>query len=125
MLNYSIWKCRESRQKEKQQLGELNDRFAGYVERVRFLEAQNKKLQMELNILKGKWGTETKQIEQMYKIELEEARSVLNDTSKTKDCVQYQLSKQEGELDSMRKKYFVNKLFLNKKKWLKIIWKKS
>jgi len=107
---------KESRQKEKQQLGELNDRFAGYVERVRFLEAQNKKLQMELSILKGKWGTETKQIEQMYKIELEEARSVLNDTSKTKDCVQYQLTKQEGELDSMRKKYIDVEHLLDKEK---------
>ena len=33
-------------------IGELNDRFAGYVERVRFLEAQNKKLTMELDTLK-------------------------------------------------------------------------
>lgn len=96
---------RDSRQKEKQQLGELNDRFAGYVERVRFLEAQNKKLSMELGSLKGKWGSETKQIEQMYKIELDEARAVLNDTAKTKDCVQLIVSKQEGELDNMRRKY--------------------
>jgi hypothetical protein len=96
---------RDTRQKEKQQLGELNDRFAGYVERVRFLEAQNKKLSMELGTLKGKWGSETKQIEQMYKIELDEARAVLNDTAKTKDCVQLIVSKQEVELDQMRKKY--------------------
>ena len=96
---------RESRLKEKQQLGELNDRFAGYVERVRFLEAQNKKLTMELDNLRSKWGSETKQIEHMYKIELEEARSVLNDTAKTKDCVQLVVSKQEQELDNIRQRY--------------------
>jgi intermediate filament protein if len=85
-------------------LGELNDRFAGYVERVRFLEAQNKKLQIELDVLKSKWGSETKQIEQMYKVELEEARSVLNDTSKNKDFFQLQLVKQESELETMRRR---------------------
>jgi hypothetical protein len=40
----------------------------------------------------------------MYKIELEEAKFVLNDTSKSKDFVQLHLNKQENELDSMKKK---------------------
>merc|ERR1719180_329212 len=34
-----------SREKEKLALQELNDRFAAYIERVRFLEADNKRLQ--------------------------------------------------------------------------------
>lgn len=96
---------RETRQKEKQQLCELNDRFASYVERVRFLEAQNKKLQLELSSLKGKWGQETKQIEQMYQIELDEARNVLNETSKLKDNLQLKLDKSEQDLEQIRKKY--------------------
>ena len=98
---------KETRQKEKRELGELNDRFAGYVERVRFLEAQNKKLQLELGVLKSKWGMETKQIEKMYQIELDEARSVLNDTSKIKDTVQV--------LD-----YFKEKLFYNSAKKMEL-----
>lgn len=96
---------RETRQREKQQLCELNDRFASYVERVRFLEAQNKKLQMELTSLKGKWGHETKQIENMYQIELDEARSVLNETSKLKDGLQLKLDKSEHDLEQIRRKY--------------------
>lgn len=96
---------RDTRQKEKQQMCELNDRFASYVERVRFLEAQNKKLQMELTLLKSKWGCETKQIEKMYQIELEEARSVLNETSKMKDCLQLKLDKTDRELEGIRTKY--------------------
>ncbi len=75
------------------------------MERVRFLEAQNKKLQAELSILKSKWGQETKQIEKMYQIELDEARSVLNETSKNKDGLQIKLDKYEHELDRIRKKY--------------------
>lgn len=98
------------------ELCELNDRFAGYVERVRFLEAQNKKLQMELGILKGKWGQETKQIEKMYQVELEEARSVLNDTSKQKDSLQLKLDRSEHELDSVKKKYQEIEAYLNEDK---------
>jgi hypothetical protein len=97
---------KENRLNEKRQLCELNDRFAGYVERVRFLEAQNKKLAMELSILKGKWGQETKQIETMYKIELDEARNVLNDTSKSKANIQVKLTKTEEELEEIKRRYF-------------------
>lgn len=43
---------REDRQREKRELRELNDRFASYIERVRFLEGQNKKLQIELKHLR-------------------------------------------------------------------------
>lgn len=107
---------KETRQKEKQQLSELNDRFASYVERVRFLEAQNKKLQMELSILKGKWGQETKQIEKMYQIELDEARNVLNETSKVKDDLQVKLDKSEHDLELIRKKYGELEEHLNKDK---------
>lgn len=107
---------KESRQKEKQQLSELNDRFAGYVERVRFLEAQNKKLQLELGILKGKWGQETKQIEKMYQIEIDEARSVLNDTSKVKDNLRVKLERSEQELEVIRTKYSQVEAYLNNEK---------
>jgi len=35
----------ETREREKRELCQLNDKFAQYVEKVRFLEAQNRKLQ--------------------------------------------------------------------------------
>jgi hypothetical protein len=107
---------KETRQKEKRQLSELNDRFAGYVERVRFLEAQNKKLELELGNLRSKWGQETKQIEKMYQVELDEARNVLNDTSKTKDTLRLKLDKSEQELDLIRRKYTELEDYLNKDK---------
>ena len=43
---------RENREREKRELSNLNDRFASYIERVRYLEAQNKKLQLELEHLR-------------------------------------------------------------------------
>lgn len=40
-----------TRQREKHELENLNDKFAQYVEKVRYLEAQNRKLVMELDAL--------------------------------------------------------------------------
>ena len=71
---------------------------------------------MELGSLKGKLGCETKQIEQMYKIELEEARTVLNETSKSKDCVQLIVNKQEEELENIKRKYNEAEGLVNKEK---------
>ena len=45
-----------NRQREKRDLVQLNDKFAQYVEKVRFLEAQNRKLMMELEALQGRTG---------------------------------------------------------------------
>jgi intermediate filament protein if len=47
-----IFLFRENREREKRELSELNDRFASYIERVRFLEGQNKKLQLEIDHLR-------------------------------------------------------------------------
>ncbi len=45
-----------TRQRDKRELEQLNDKFAQYVEKVRFLEAQNRKLQMEIDFLRNRSG---------------------------------------------------------------------
>lgn len=40
----------ESREREKKDLADLNDRLASYIEKVRFLEAQNRKLAADLEV---------------------------------------------------------------------------
>ncbi len=45
-----------ARQRDKHDLEKLNDKFAQYVEKVRFLEAQNRKLAMELEALRNRSG---------------------------------------------------------------------
>jgi intermediate filament protein if len=44
------------RQRDKRDLETLNDKFAQYVEKVRFLEAHNRKLAMELEVLRNRTG---------------------------------------------------------------------
>lgn len=43
---------RENREREKRELSQLNNRFASYIERVRYLERDNKKLQLEIDQLR-------------------------------------------------------------------------
>ncbi|XP_062841179.1 glial fibrillary acidic protein [Trichomycterus rosablanca] len=62
---------RETRTNEKVELMGLNDRFASYIEKVRFLEQQNKVLVAELNQLRGK---EPSRLGDIYQEELKELR---------------------------------------------------
>lgn len=82
--NTGVSSVKETREKEKKDMQDLNERFASYIEKVRFLEAQNRKLGTELDELRSKWGKETSHIKQMYEAELSEARRLIDDLSKDK-----------------------------------------
>lgn len=43
-----------NREREKRELEDLNDKFARYVEKVRFLEAHNRKLTLEIDALQNR-----------------------------------------------------------------------
>lgn len=78
---------------------DLNERFANYIEKVRFLEAQNKKLVKELEQLRSHWGKETSAVKQMYETELDEARKLIDDTNKEKARLQLRVGQLEEQLD--------------------------
>ncbi|XP_032823551.1 desmin-like [Petromyzon marinus] len=62
---------RTTRTNEKVELQELNDRFASYIDKVRFLEQQNKALTVEITQLKGREPT---RVDGIYDQELRELR---------------------------------------------------
>ncbi|KAI3381669.1 hypothetical protein SNEBB_004565 [Seison nebaliae] len=96
---------KEGRDREKRELSQLNDRFASYIERVRFLEAQNKKLQLELEALKGKWGNETSKIHEIFETELKEARQLVDDTAKERANAELRAKRAEEETAQFKRRY--------------------
>jgi intermediate filament protein if len=96
---------RDSREREKKEMCELNDRLASYIEKVRFLEAQNRKLAVDLELLKGRWGKDTHSIKTMYESELTSARRLIEDTGKQRGDLDTQLKKLQEEVSQQRRKY--------------------
>ena len=94
----------DSRHREKKDMQDLNERFASYIEKVRFLEAQNRKLADELEKLKQKWGKETTAIKAMYQAELDEARKLLDEAEKEKARYQIRADSLEEQLNELREK---------------------
>lgn len=104
MQNSEVGALKSNREKEKRAMQDLNERFANYIEKVRFLEAQNRKLADELDKLKDKWGKETTQIKAMYETELSEAKRLLEDAEKEKARLEQRVAALEEQLEELRRK---------------------
>merc|ERR1739838_527059 len=81
-----------SREKEKLALQELNDRFAAYIERVRFLEADNKRLQGIIATLTLKFEELDAILRAIYDAELAAARKALDETTAAKAAVEMKVA---------------------------------
>lgn len=56
----------EATDKEKKEMQGLNDRLGNYIDRVKKLEEQNRKLVSELEDLRSRWGKDTSEIKVCY-----------------------------------------------------------
>lgn len=93
----------QDRHREKKDMQDLNERLANYIEKVRFLEAQNKRLADELDKLKSKWGKETSNVKAMYQAELDEARRLLDEANREKGRLEVRVASMEELLEELRK----------------------
>lgn len=81
-----------TRSNEKAELQELNDRFASFIEKVRYLEQQNGALQQELNQYKGQQQHgQPNRASDLFQEELRELRRQMDGIGKERD--QYQLER--------------------------------
>jgi intermediate filament protein if len=96
---------KQKRDQEKQELVRLNERFAVYIERVKFLEGQNKKLLAELEELRQRWGEESRLIKERYEPELLDARIKIDDITKDKANSEIKAKRCEYDVANYKRQY--------------------
>lgn len=74
----------DTRAKEKTEMNVLNERFASYIEKVRFVEAQNKALLAEIERLKKQKSFDASEIKELYEQEISDSRKIIDDLSDEK-----------------------------------------
>jgi hypothetical protein len=77
----------ETREKERFELSTLNDKFADYVEKVRYLESQNKKLQMDSTFLTEKQQENCQKIKTMSEIEISQVKETIEKLFQNKNTI--------------------------------------
>ncbi|XP_041123229.1 glial fibrillary acidic protein-like [Polyodon spathula] len=92
---------KETRTNEKVEMMDLNDRFASYIEKVRFLEQQNKVLVAELNQIRGKEPT---RLGDIYQQELRELRKQVDQLSTAKARTDIERDNLAQDLGNLRQK---------------------
>ncbi|XP_019607871.2 glial fibrillary acidic protein isoform X4 [Rhinolophus sinicus] len=92
---------KETRASERAEMMELNDRFASYIEKVRFLEQQNKALAAELNQLRAKEPTKLADI---YQAELRELRLRLDQLTASNARLEAERDNLAQDLGTLRQK---------------------
>ena len=75
--NWALIPFTSQRTEEKRQLAELNDRFAEYIGKIRYLEAVNRKISRDLDNIRNKKGVGLQRINEIISREKREALDTL------------------------------------------------
>uniref|UniRef100_A0A1I8GGY9 IF rod domain-containing protein n=1 Tax=Macrostomum lignano TaxID=282301 RepID=A0A1I8GGY9_9PLAT len=92
----------ETRSRSKREMQELNERLAGFIEKSRYLQAQNKRLKEELDQLRSIWGRETEKVRRSLEAELAQMRRLLDSAEAAKGEREARVATLEGQLREIR-----------------------
>ncbi|XP_016365678.1 neurofilament light polypeptide-like [Sinocyclocheilus rhinocerous] len=95
---------RAVRTQEKAQLQELNDRFAGYIERVHELEQQNRALEAELLLLRQR-HVEPSRLRGLYEQEVRTLRAAVEEARMERQAALSHRESMENALQSLQASY--------------------
>ncbi|XP_062268219.1 neurofilament light polypeptide [Platichthys flesus] len=95
---------RTVRTQERGQLQELNDRFAGFIDRVRDLEQQNRALEAELLLLRQR-HSEPSRLRALYEQEARSLRAAMDEARAEQQAVLSQRERLEQTLSALQGRY--------------------
>lgn len=90
----------DTRERERRELHDLNDRLAAYLERMRQLELQNASLEE----LKARWLSDVNNVKSAYERELGDAQRDLEDTARGRALLEAQIEKLQQETNDLRRR---------------------
>ncbi|XP_008422034.1 lamin-B1 [Poecilia reticulata] len=96
---------RITRLQEKQQLRDLNDRLAVYIDKVRSLESENDVLHLQISEKEETRSRELGGLKALYETELADARRSLDDSSKERAWLQIELGKVKSDHEHLQQNY--------------------
>merc|ERR1712035_295197 len=92
------------RTQEKEQIKTLNNRFASFIDKVRFLEQQNKMLETKWSLLQDQTTTRSN-IEAMFEAYIANLRRQLDGLGSEKVKLEGELRNMQGLVEDFKKKY--------------------
>lgn len=90
---------------EKEELSNLNDRLAIYIDKVRSLESENSVLHLQISEKEEVRSRELTGLKSLYETELADTRRTLDDTAKERARLQIELGKIKSEHEQLLQSY--------------------
>ena len=89
------------RLQEKEELKNLTDRLASYIEKSRFLENRNSRLSEEIRTARRSGEDTIKSLKTLYEQELQEARKTIDDMANEKSKITITVMKYTKHLEEL------------------------
>ncbi|XP_019623984.1 PREDICTED: non-neuronal cytoplasmic intermediate filament protein isoform X5 [Branchiostoma belcheri] len=94
--------ARMTRAHEKQELSHLNDRFASYIDKVRYLQERNSKLEAQIKIQESR---EAPNIKDLYEKELRDLRALVDELSNDKAQLEIERNNWQEQAEEYKGKW--------------------